>query len=145
MPRSPMCLAGLVVLMVAPAAAQSSRPYTEGTVTNVSYVRVKPGRFDEYMAYVAGPYKQLMEAQKKAGIITGWAVYSSPNQDDKDWNLILTTTFKNMAALDNLDDRTDPILKQIMGSTEKASQGVVNRGEIRELVGDRLVRELIIK
>lgn len=145
MSRSPLCLAGLVVLMVSPATAQSSRPYTEGSVTNVSYVRVKPGRFDDYMAYVAGPYKQLMEASKKAGIITGWAVYASPNRDDEDWNLILTTTYKNMAALDNLDDKTDPILKQLIGSTEKANQGVVNRGEMRELIGDRLLRELIIK
>jgi hypothetical protein len=144
-PRA-LCVAGLLVLVAAPAAAQqSSRPYTEGPVTFVSYVRVKPGHFDDYMAYLAGPYKQLLEAQKKAGIITGWSVYSSPEQSEKDWNLILTTVFKNMAALDNLEDRTDPILKQVMGSIEKANQGSVNRGEMRELVGSRLVRELIIK
>jgi hypothetical protein len=140
-----LSLAGLLVLVAAPAAAQSSRPYTEGSVTAVSYIRVKPGRFDDYMAYLAGPYKQLLDAQKKAGIITGWSVYSSPEQNEKDWNLILTTTFKNMAALDNLDERTDPIVKQIMGSNEKANQGMVNRGEMRDLVGLRLVRELVIK
>lgn len=139
-------VAGSLVLAAAPTAAQqSSRPYTEGSVTAVAYVRVKPGRFDDYMAYLAGPYKQLLEAQKKAGIITGWSVFSSPEQNKEDWNLILTTTFKNMAALDNLEDRTDPILKQVMGSIEKANQGSVSRGEMRELVGNRLVRELIIK
>ena len=59
-------VAGLLVLAAAPTAAQqSSRPYTEGSVTAVAYVRVKPGRFDDYMAYLAGPYKQLLEAQKK--------------------------------------------------------------------------------
>jgi hypothetical protein len=141
-----LSLASLLVLMAAPSAAQqSSRPYTEGSVTNVSYVRVKPGRFDDYMAYIAGPYKQLMEAQKKAGIITGWSVYSSPEQNGEDWNLILTTTFKNMAALDNIDERTDPIVKQVVGSNEKANQGMVSRGEMRDLVGSRLVRELIVK
>lgn len=145
MPARTLALAGVLVLIAAPSAAQSSRPYTEGSVTNVSYVRVKPGRFDDYMAYLAGPYKQFMEAQKKAGIITGWSVYSSPEQNEKDWNIILTTTFKNMAALDNLNDRTDPIVKQVLGSNEKANQGMVSRGEMRELVGNRLVRELIFK
>ena len=135
----------LLVLPVAGVAQQSPRPYTEGTVTNVRYVRVKPGRLDEYMAYLAGPYKQLMEAQKKAGIIMGWNVYSSPGSDEKDWNIVLTTTYKNMAALDNLDDRTDPIMKQVFGSNEKGNEGVVKRGEIRDLIGDRLIRELIIK
>lgn len=139
-------LVGLLVLLpVAGAAQQSPRPYTEGSVTNVSYVRVKPGRFDEYMAYLAGPYKQLMEAQKKAGIITGWGVYNSPGRDEEDWDIILTTTFKNMAALDNLDDRTDPIVKQVLGSNEKANEGMVKRGEMRDLVGNRLIRELVIK
>jgi hypothetical protein len=139
-------LAGFFALITAPAAAQqSSRPYTEGPVTNVSYVRVKPGRFDDYMAFVSGPYKQLMEAEKKAGIITAWNVYVSPEQDKNDWNLILTTTYKNMAALDNLDDRTDPMLKQVMGSTQKSNEGLVSRGEMRDLVGTRLLRELILR
>jgi hypothetical protein len=139
-------LAGLFFLTTVPASAQQSpRPYTEGTVTNVSYIRVKPGRFDDYMAYLAGPYKQFMEAQKKAGIITAWAVYSSPSRDEEDWDVLLTTTFKNMAALDNLDDRTDPIVKQVMGSNEKANEGMVKRGDMRDLVGNRLIRELIIK
>jgi hypothetical protein len=125
--------------------APPPRPYTEGSVTNVSYIRVKPGRFDDYMAYLAGPYKQFMEAQKKAGIITGWSIYNSPVRDEKDWDIILATTFKNMAALDNLDDRTDPIVKQVLGSNEKANEGMVKRGEMRDLVGNRLIRELIIK
>jgi hypothetical protein len=139
-------LVGLLVLVPTVGAAQQSpRPYTEGSVTNVSYIRVKPGRFDDYMAYLAGPYKQFMEAQKKAGIITGWGVYNSLGRDEKDWDIVLTTTFKNMAALDNLDDRTDPIVKQVMGSNEKANEGMVKRGEMRDLVGNRLMRELIIK
>jgi hypothetical protein len=145
MPRR-VLLAGLFFITTVPVSAQQSpRPYSEGAVRSVSYIRVKPGRFDDYMAYLAGPYKQFMDAQKKAGIITGWAVYNSPGRDEKDWNIVLTTDFKNMAALDNLDDRTDPIVKQVMGSNEKANEGMVKRGEMRDLVGNRLLRELIIK
>lgn len=145
MPSRALCITGLLLLTAAPVVAQSDRPYTEGPVNAVSYIRVKPGQFDHYMAYLAGPYKQLMEAQKKAGIITGWAVYTSPERDDEDWNMVLTTTYKNMAALDNLDDRTDPIQKQVYGSLEKGNEGVVQRGEIRALVGSRLLRQLIIR
>lgn len=133
------------VFPVAAAAQQGVRPYTEGAVIDVQYIRVKPGHFDEYMTFLAGPYKQLREAQKKAGIITGWAVYGSDNRDEDDWNLALTTTYKNMAALDNLRDRADPIDKQVYGSMEKSSEAAVRRGEMREIVGNRLMRELIIK
>jgi hypothetical protein len=137
---------GLLVLVSLRADAQQSpRPYSEGAVINVQYIRVKPGRFDDYMAFLAGPYKQLREGQKKAGIITGWNVYGSPARDEQDWNVVLTTSYKNMAGLDNLDDRSDPLTKQVYGSLEKDNEAMVKRGDMREIVGDRLIRELIIK
>ena len=137
---------GLAIVLAVPATAQqASRPYSEGPVTDVQYIRVKPGHFDEYMAFLAGPYKQLMEGQRKAGVITAWAVYGSDNRDEDDWNIALTTTYKNMAALDNLRDRVDPIEKQVYGSIEKSSDAMVKRSEMRDILGNRLLRELMIK
>jgi hypothetical protein len=139
-------LVGLAMVLAAPVTAQqTSRPYTEGPVTDVQYIRVKPGHFDEYMAFLAGPYKQLMEGEKKAGVITSWAVYSSDNRDDDDWNIALTTTYKNLAAMDNLRDRVDPVERQVFGSLDKSSDAMVKRGEMRDIVGNRLLRELILK
>jgi hypothetical protein len=146
MHRRTLYLSGFALLLSLPAAAQqASRPYTEGGVTDVQYIRVKPGRLDEYMTFLAGPYKQLMEAQKKAGVITGWAVFQSDSRDEDDWNIALTTTYKNMAALDNLRDRVDPIDQQVYGSLEKSSDAMVKRSEMREIVGNRLMRQLTIK
>jgi hypothetical protein len=134
------------LLMAVPCSAQQSgRPYTEGTVTDVQYIRVKPGRLDDYMAFLAGPYKQLMEGEKKAGVITDWAIFRSDNRDENDWNIALTTTYKNMAALDNLRDRTDPIDTQVYGSSAKSNGAMVKRSEMREIVGNRLLRQLIVK
>ena len=58
------------------ALADDSKSYTEGTVTNVSSVRTKPGMFDAYMKWLDTTYKQLMEEEKKAGIIVDYAVYA---------------------------------------------------------------------
>jgi hypothetical protein len=143
--RAPRLL-GFILFFAVPAVAQQpARPYTEGPVTDVQFIRVKPGHFDEYMAFLAGPYKRLMQAQEKAGVIAGWAVYASDSRDQEDWNIALTTSYKNMAALDNLDDRVDPINKQVYGSVEQSSEALVKRGEMREIVGNRLLRQLIIR
>lgn len=134
------------LLMAVPCTAQqAARSYTEGTVTDVQYIRVKPGRLDDYMAFLAGPYKQLMEGEKKAGVITDWGIFRSDNRDEDDWNIALTTTYKNMAALDNLRDRTDPIDAQVYGSSVKSNVAMVKRSEMREIVGNRLLRQLIVK
>jgi hypothetical protein len=146
MHRRALYLSGLVLLLAVPAfAQQGSRPYTEAGVTNVQFIRVKSGHFEEYMAFLAGPYKQLMEAEKKAGVITGWTVYESDNRDENDWNIALVVNYKNMAALDNLRDRVDPIDRQVYGSTEKSSEAMVKRSEMRDIVGNRLMRRLDMK
>ena len=60
-------LAGLLAFAALTGIATAAdRPYTEGAVVNVSAVRTEPGMFQEYMKYLAGPYKQMMEEQKKS-------------------------------------------------------------------------------
>lgn len=139
-------LAGLLVLVTASGTVSAAdRAYTEGVVVNVSAVRTEPGKFDEYLRYLAGPYKQLMEEQKKAGIVVSWAVYQATPRGPKDPDLYLITTFKNMAALDGLDARTDPITEKIFGSMDQQSAATVERGKLRTLLGDELIRELVLK
>lgn len=122
-----------------------SRPYTEGTVTAFSYVRTKPGKFDEYMKYLQGPYKTYLEALKKDGIIVSYGVYSSPAASPQDWDLLLTIVYKNMGAMDGLDDRTDAISSRVFGSQEQENQQAIDRGSLRDILGSRLVRELLLK
>ena len=39
-----LCLFGFALVLAVPASAQqATRPYSEGTVTDVQYIRVKPG------------------------------------------------------------------------------------------------------
>jgi hypothetical protein len=102
--------------------------------------------FDKYMEYLGGNYKRLLEAQKKAGIVTDYAVYSSFPATEDDWDVLLTTTYKNMAALDNLDDRTDAVMASTLNQNRaQASQAFGDRGAMRDAVGGRLLRQLILK
>ena len=87
----------------------ADRPYTEGSVINVSSIRTEPGMFDSYMNFLATTYKQNMEAQKAAGIILDYSVYTTVPRGPDDPDIYLVVTYKNMAALDDLFEKTDPI------------------------------------
>jgi len=126
-------------------AVAADRPYTEGNVVNVSAIRTQPGMFDEYMKYIAGPYKQLMDEQQKAGIIVSWGAYSVQPQGPNDPDLFLVTTYKNRAALDGLDAKTDPITEKVFGSMDKSTAAAVDREKIRKLMGEQMMRQLVIK
>jgi L-rhamnose mutarotase len=139
-------LAGIVSFMsLSGAAVAADRSYTEGTVTIVSSLRTEPGMFDEYMKYLAGPYKSMVEAQKKAGIIVDYAIYQVAPAGPNDPDIYLTTTYKNMAALDDLDAKTDPITDKLWGSLEKSNAAFADRSKLRRNIGSQMMRELVLK
>jgi hypothetical protein len=108
-------------------------------------VRTKPGKFEDYMKWVATVWKQTYEEAKKAGFVIAYKVYTCDPRSPSDPDLILEVTYPNMAALDGLNDKFDPIAEKVEGSVKKADQNEMERGNIREVLGSVLTRELVLK
>jgi hypothetical protein len=140
-----LLVAALLIGCASSAWSQDDHAYTEGQVTQISYIKVKPGMFDAYMRYLQGPYKQLMEEQKKAGLIVGYAIYAATARAPHEADLYLTITYKNYAALDGLTVRSDALVKKVFGSLEKSDAASIDRGKLREELGSELVQELVLK
>ena len=138
-------LATILTLSASVTRAQEDHAYTQGPVTIVSFIRTEPGMFEEYMRYLDSTYQHLMDDYKKQGIITDYAVYQARPRDPQDADLILTVTYKNMAAFDDLQARTDPLARQTFGSLTKAASASADRGKMRKEVGSQMVRQLILK
>ncbi len=113
-------------------------------VTQISYIKIKPGRFDDYMKFLDTTYKSLREAEKKAGLITGYAVFSADARSPQEPDLILTVTFANMAALHKTDE-FDAVSAKLVGPTDIQNKAMIDRGPMREVLGGQLIRELILK
>jgi len=139
-------LAGLfAVVALGGAASAADRPYTEGTVTVVSSIRTMPGMFDDYMAWLAGPYKQAMEAQKAAGVIVSYGIFAAAPRSPDEPDLYLTTTYKNMAALDDMNAKLDPIYEKLQGSMAEQNKAYIDRGKMRTVLGDEMIRQIVLK
>ena len=137
--------AAIMAISTSVTRAQEDHAYTQGSVTIVSFVRTEPGMFDEYLRYLSNTYKKLMEESKKQGIVTDYAVYQATPRGPQDADVILTVTYKNMAALDSVQARTDPIVKEIFGSLPKAASASADREKLRKQLGSQIVRQLILK
>jgi L-rhamnose mutarotase len=140
-----LLIAAILTISTSVSRAQEDHAYTQGPVVIVSFVRTEPGMFEEYMRYLSSTYKHLMDEFKKQGIITDYAVYQSLPRDAKDADVILTVTYKNMAAFDNLQARTDPATKQAFGSLAKAASASADREKMRKQLGSQQIRQLILK
>ncbi len=126
------------------AGAKNERQYTEGPVTDVAYIGVEYGHFEEYIDWLNSTWKPTMEAFKKAGLIIDYKVFSLTPKSPDQPNIILWITYKNMAALDK-SAAEEEVAKKVIGSTEVQNKARVGRNEYRKVLGTELIRELILK
>ena len=143
--KSLSTLLAAAILMVATQVASAADLYTDGPVVNVSYIKTKPGQFEAYIKYVATTYKDLMESEKKAGYVLSWAIFTAQPRGPDDPNVILTTTYKNWAALDGLADRSEAAQKKIWTNRAGITKAQVDREALREVLGSQNVQQLILK
>jgi hypothetical protein len=131
------------------AQAQGARGYTYGPVTEVDYIDVAYGHFDEYMAWVTSTWVPTMEAAKKAGLIIDYKVFrASPKLPDQP-NVYLEITYKDMAAYaGDIGDRADAfeaVTEKVICDSACQNQARVHRNELRRVLGTEVTREVIFK
>jgi len=138
-----MCLAASLLSLN--AHAQDVRQYSEGPVTEVNYIQVEYGHFEEYIDWLNSTWKPTMEATKKAGLIIDYKVFKLTPKSPDQPNMILWITYKNAAAALDNGVELEEVAKKVIGSTEVQNKARIGRNEYRKILGIEYVRELILK
>lgn len=141
--------AGLIVFVLlavsAAVFAQVNRPYRNGSVWNIAFIRVKPGMDTAYMTYIASDWKRNQEAAKKEGLILSYKVLTTESHGAADFNVLLLTEYKDLATMEANEAKADALAQQVVGNDAKQMQGYKDRLEIREVLQDRLAREIVLE
>ena len=142
-----MCFATFFLSLNARAEVQ--RGYTNGPVTEVDYIAVQYGHFDEYMAWVTSTWVPTMEAAKKAGLIIDYRVFRASPKSPDEPNVYLEITYKNMAAyagdIGDKADEFEAVTEKVICNSACQNQARVRRNEFRKVLGTELIRELVFK
>lgn len=123
------------------------KPYTEGSVWFITTVKVKPGMLDVYMRDIMPLRKALDEEAKKQGLELSNHILSGPAAGRDDFDVMFLTEYKNWAAFDGIAAKYDAIEKKVMGADfeQKDVQLMTKRADVREIVGNKAMQELLIK
>ena len=132
--------ASVVAQMTTPAAP--ARPYSNGSVWEIAFIRARPGMETAYLAYVATDWKREQEALRQDGLVLSYRVIQTEAHGPTDWNLMLMTEYKDLASMEAGAPRTEAIGQRVIGNDETQRQGYRNRAEMREILGTRLAREI---
>jgi hypothetical protein len=138
-------LGSLLAMAALPGWAQE-RPYKEGPVTVITSVKVVDGQFENYMTYLNGNWRRVMDEAKKAGVISDYHVYGAEAHNPQEPDLYLVVTYPNMASMDGLNEKMEPIMTKVTKMNfRQADEASGKRTVMRNLVGEMMVRELVFK
>ena len=133
-----------VFVLSLPANAQLGTTYNEGPVTQVTYLKIEYGHFDEYVDWLNSTWKPLNEAKKKAGVIIDYRVYTASPRKPEEPNVIFMITYPNMATFDRRVEE-DAFAVKMIGSTKEQDAERIARRAYRKRLGTELIREVILK
>jgi len=135
--------------MLLPALAQAQmpvRPFHDGPVWDIAFIKMKAGVGLKYMNWLATEWKTEQEALKKAGLILDYKVIGTEAHGTTDWDLMLMTEFKDLATMEAQEDKREDVANKATNSDDKKMiAGYEERTGWREIVGGRLAREIILE
>jgi hypothetical protein len=137
--------AALVLLAGYTVHAQVSRPFRNGSVWTLAFIRMTPGMENAYLSYIATDWKKAQEAAKKEGLILSYKVLTTEGHNPNDFNIILMTEHKDLATMEANQAKADALAQRVVGDDQKQQQGYKERMDRREIVGDRIAREIVLE
>ena len=148
MKRNRMLMSSLIVLLLVASVvvvAQVNRPFRNGSVWSISFIKMKPGMENAYLKYVAGEWKREQEALKKDGQILSYKVITTEAHGSNDWNIMLMSEYKDLATMEANETKADNLAQTVVGNDETQMEGYRNRLQIREVLDVRTAREIVLE
>jgi len=137
-------LAVLLMLGVS-VYGQVHKYYTPGSVWGVTTIRIHSGMDQAYLEYLDTQLKKESEISIKNGFMKSYKILRAQD-DDSGWNMLILREYESFAALEKNAEKADEVLRQATGiDDQKGMQGYTDRSKIREVVGTKFMRELILK
>ena len=136
----------LVVFFCAPSALAQNPNYQDGPVWRQFSYRIKPGQQAAFWQDFHDNARPIFELAKKDGTFVDYKLFVNAFKTKPDeWDVMLVMILPNYAMLDQLEARIVAIYHKHYGSPEATAAAVKKRDEYREIIADRIVREVILK
>ncbi len=124
-------------------SAQLTRNYHEGSVWNVSFIKTKSNMTEEYLNSLKNTWKAVNEQAIKEGYVLSYKILESAAANPSDWDVMLMVEFKNLASMEANDTKMEAMVSKMMGGDEGMKTTNQSRVNIREIYGNKLMREVI--
>lgn len=138
---------GMIVLFILCSTTitihAQSKGYTDGSVWHVSMIKTKTGMSDEYIKSLKGTLKAMYDEAIKQNLIVSYKIMQGASANREDFEIMILVEYKNYAAFDGHDAQWDAIRDKAIGGEAAEKTLMKNRLDIREIMGEKVMREVI--
>jgi hypothetical protein len=140
----------LFSLLLAPVALRAqSELYDQGTVWDMTFVKIKANMGEDYLKGLTKTWKASMDLLVKEKLIKSYKVLMGSASNRADFDLLLMIESENMASFDPdpvRDKKMAELDKKIMDSMgDEYKKTIVNYETLREITGNKIMREIFLK
>lgn len=139
----------LFMMMVSSALQAQDVPiYSEGSVWNLTFVKLKANMGDDYLKGLSKTWKASMDELVKQKLIKSYKILSGEASNPQDFDLILMTEFENYAAMDpnpekdKIRDDAEKKVREALG--EEFEKTVSSYATMRDITGRKTMREIFL-
>ena len=138
-------LVSVLLLLAVSVYGQVHKYFTPGTVWGVTTIKIHPGMDQAYLEYLDTQLKKESDISIKNGFMKSYKILRSQD-DDSGWNMLILREYDSFASLEKNEEKADEVLRQATGiDDQKGMQGYTDRSKIRDVMGTKFMREVILK
>lgn len=138
-------LGAVLMVLAVSAYGQIHKYFTPGSVWGVTTIRIHSGMDQAYLEYLDTQLKKESEISIKNGFMKSYKILRAQD-DDAGWNMLILREYDSYASLEKNEEKSDEVLRQATGiDDQKSMQGYMDRSKIREVMGTKFMREIILK
>jgi hypothetical protein len=141
----------LTVIFLTGKNSQAQEPdlYTEGSVWNITFVKIHANMDDDYLKGLTKTWKASMDGLVNGKLIKSYKILKGQAANPQDFNLILMTEMENFASMDpnpEKDKKMDEIEKKVRDAMgDEFQKTVTSYTTMRDITGTKTMREIFLK
>ena len=138
-------LVAVLLILAVTGYGQVHKYFTPGSVWAVTTIRIHSGMDQAYLEYLDTQLKKESDISIKNGFMKSYKILRAQD-DDASWNMLILREYDSYASLEKNAAKADEALRQATGiDDQKGMQGYMERSKVREVLGTKYMREVVLK
>lgn len=121
------------------------KSYKDGSVWQVGFIKVSANMTVEYLNNLKNNWKATHEEAVKQGLILSYKILHGTAANPDDWDIMLMTEFRNLAAMEGSDEKWEAISKKVIGGEDAMKKLNESRVSMRTIYGGKILKEVVYK